>query len=114
LIDQSYSGGSAARERIVEVVDGEANVVDAGPPRVQKLGDRSARVPRLEKLDERLTGREPSDRRAVGVIEWNDGESEHVAVERYGIGERTNGDPDVGDTGSHAVIIYEGETCRTL
>lgn len=114
LIDQPDSGGPAARERIVEVVDGEANVVDSWPPRVQKLGDRSARFPRLEELDERLASREPDDRRAVGIIERNDGESEDVAVERYGIGESTNGDPDMGDTGGHAVIIYEDETCRTL
>ena len=95
LIDQPDSGGPTARERIVEVVDGEANVMDSWPPRVQKLGDRSARFPRFEELDERLAGREPDDRRAVGVIERNDGESEHVAVERHGVGERANSDPDM-------------------
>jgi hypothetical protein len=95
LIDQPDSGGPAARERIVEVVDGEANVMDSWPPRVQKLGDRSARFPRFEKLDERLAGREPDDRRTVGVIERNDGESENVAVEWHGVGERTNSDPDM-------------------
>ena len=114
LIDQPNSGGPAARERIVEVVDGEANVMDPRPPRVQKLGDRSARFPRLEELNERLTGREPDDRRAVGVIERNDGESEDVAIERYGIGKSANGNADVGDTRSHAVIIYEGVICRML
>jgi hypothetical protein len=117
LVDQADAGGTAARERGVDVVDSEANVMDSWPPRVQKLGDRSARFPRFEELDERLAGRESDDGRAVGVIEWNDGESEYVAVKRNGVGERADGDADMGNTGSHAVIIYEiyeGETCRTL
>ena len=51
----------------------------------------------LEQLDEGVTGGKAGDARTIGVVEWNLGEAEEVAVEGKDLVECAHGDPDVGD-----------------
>ncbi len=54
LVDEADAGGPAARERAFEIVDGEADVMDPGPPARDEAPDRRVGRRRLEQLDERL------------------------------------------------------------
>jgi hypothetical protein len=61
----------------------------------------------LEQLDEGVPGSESGDAGAIGVVELDFGETEHVAVEGQDLVERAHGDANVGDargtagTGGH-------------
>ena len=97
FIDQSKAGLAAPRERTVEIVDREADVMDAGATFGDELADGGVRMLGLEQLDEGVTGRKAGDVRTIGVVERHDGEAEQIAVERKDLVERTHGDSDVGD-----------------
>ena len=104
LVDQHDTRLAAARERRVEVVDGETEVMDAGSPLLEELRDRRARVLRFEQFDEGATGGEAGYAGAVAVFERRVGEAEHVAVEGDQGIDALHGDADVGDAGwSHDV-----------
>ena len=97
LVDQSKASVAATREGTVEIVDCEADVVDAWAAFGDELADGRVRVLGLEQLDERVTRGKAGDVRAVGVVERDVGEAEQIAVEGKDLVERTHGDPDVGD-----------------
>lgn len=97
LVDQSNTGRAAALEGTVEVVDREADMMDAGTALGDELADGRLGVVGLEELDERLAGREPRDPGAIGIVELHFGKSKDVAVEREHVVERADGDPHVGD-----------------
>ena len=97
LVDEANAGGTAARERTVEIVDGEADVMDSGAAFGDELADGSVRPLGLEQLDEGVTRSESGDPRAVGVVEGDVGEIEQIAVEGKDLVERTHGDADVSD-----------------
>jgi hypothetical protein len=105
LVDQPDTGGPAALERTVEVVDGEADVVNARSPLGDELADGLLGIVGLEELDERLAGGEPGDACAIGIVELDFGQAEHVAVEGEDPVERTDGDPHVGDASSTAGCV---------
>ena len=83
LVDQSKASLAAPCEGTVEVVDREADVMDARTAFGDELADGRVRVLGLEQLDECVT-------------RGNAGEQ--VAVEWQDLVERTHGDADVGDT----------------
>ena len=62
---------------------------------LQEPRDRGFRVSGLQKLHQRLARAEPDNVSAVGVIEVDLGQSEHVAKKRQALGEGLDGDPDV-------------------
>ena len=80
VIDQSDTCTTTPFQCTVQVIDGEADVVNAGTA----LGDelRNGRIGGvgLQKLDKRVTRAESGDAGAIGVIELSFGESEQVAV----------------------------------
>ena len=102
FVDQPNAGGPAARERTVQVVDGEADVMDAGASFGDELADGRLGVLGLEKLHESLTGGEAGDARTIGIVELDLGETEQVAVEGENLVERAHGDANVGDARSTA------------
>ena len=102
LVDEANAVRAAAIERRVEIVDGEANMVNARPALRDELPDRRIRRFGLQKLDERLAGREARDLCAVRVIERDLGQPEDISVERNAIVEAANRDPDVGDSSAAA------------
>src|ERR1019366_5167735 len=118
LVDQRDTGLTAARERRVEVVDGETDVMDAGSPLFEELRDRRARVLRFEEFNECAAGDEAGNAGAVAVAERRVGQTEHVAVEGHQRIDALHGDADVGDAGwSHAVKVSDSLTvgeCSTM
>ena len=80
LVDQPQSGCSAARKRPVQVVHGEAHVMDAGAALGYELPDW--RVFRLgfEQLYQRFSSSDTRDGGAVGVVQRNFGHPEDITV----------------------------------
>jgi hypothetical protein len=109
LVDEADAGGAAALEGVVEVVDRETDVMDAGPAAGDELSDRALGGLALEELDERVTGGEARDAGAVGVIERDLGKAEDVAVEWQDLVERAYGDPYVCDARGAARNVSHGE-----
>ena len=105
LVDQSNTRSTAALERTVEVVDGEADVMDAGTTFGDELADGRIRMVGLEQLDERFAGDEARDAGTVGVVEADFREAEQVAVEGENLVERAHGDPHVGDASCTAGYV---------
>ena len=105
LVDQPNSRGAATLQGGVEIVDGEADVMDTGTTFGDELADGRVWIFRLEQLDERFTGGETSDTGTVGVVQLDFGKSEQVAVEGENIVERAHGDPHVGDASCTAGCV---------
>ena len=82
FIDQPKAGRAATRERTVEIVDCEADVMDAGAAFGDELADGCVRMLGLEQFHEGVTGCEAGDARSVGVVERDVAEIEQIAVER--------------------------------
>ena len=80
-VDHDDSGGTASLQGIVEVVDGEAKVVNSSAALLDELGDRRSGGGGLEHLDERVTGGVARDARPVGVGERYLGQAEDVVQE---------------------------------
>ena len=106
VVDEPDAGGAAALERRVQVVHDEADVMDAGTAPRHEPTNRRIRRLGLEQLDERITGREPDNGGAIGVLERHFGQAEHIAVERKCLLQRAHGDADVRDAG--AAGAWEG------
>ena len=97
LVDEADTRGAAAIEGTVEVVDGEADVMDAWATFGDELADRRVGMFGLEQLDEGITGREAGDPGTIGIVERHLGKAEEIAVEGKYLVECAHGDPDVGD-----------------
>ena len=102
LVDEPETCRPASRERTVQVVDGEADVMDAGAAFGDELADGGFGVQGLEQLDEGVAGIETSDASTVGVVERDLGETEQIAVEGKNLVERAHGDSNVGDASGTA------------
>jgi hypothetical protein len=107
LVDELKSGLLASREGSVQIVHGEADVMDAGAAFGQELSDRGCGLVWLEEFDERLTGDEAGDVRTVGVVERDLSETQQVAVEREDRLERFDGDANVSNA-CPAVLLFGG------
>jgi hypothetical protein len=100
LVDEPYARRSAPLESGIEVVDGEADVVNSrAAPSDESPDGRLGRL-RFEQLDEGFSGTQASDPRAVGIVERHRGEIEDVAVEWQDLVEQVHRDADVRDAGA--------------
>jgi hypothetical protein len=97
FVDEANAGGATALEGSAEVVDEEADVMDAGPASLHEAVDGGARLPGLEKLDQRLARPVAGDRGAVRIVEGYFGEAEDVAIKVMELVEGANGNAHVGD-----------------
>lgn len=104
LIHQDDARVAATREGAVEVVDGKAQVMDAGAALVDELGDRGSGLGGLEEFDQRAAGGKARDPGAVGIGEGDLREPEEVLEEGPEGRGRLHGEPDVGDAGTAAGI----------
>lgn len=100
FVDEPDAGGSASTERAFDVVDGEADVVNARSAFGDELADWGVVRACLEQLDQGVAGREARDVRAIGVVEGNVGKLEDVAVEGQDCVEVGDGYADVSDAGA--------------
>ena len=96
LVYEADSGPAAALQRRVEIVDGKADVMDAGPPLRHESRDRRGGVVRLKKLYQRLSGAEAHDGRPIGIVENNFCQSQHVPEKGEALGEGLNRDANMG------------------
>ncbi len=96
VIDDLDAGAPAALEHCVQVVDREADVMDARSAFGYKARDWRCRVSRLEKLNEWLAGAQANDARAVRIIEGNLAQTQYIPKKREALGESLDRDSNVG------------------
>ena len=99
FVDEADASGLAARERAVEIVNCEADVVNAGSSFGDELADWCLGGVGLEELDERLAGLHSGDAGPVGVVERDLGHTEDVAVEGKDLIKCLHGNAHVSDSG---------------
>ena len=80
-VDQAKSSVAAFLQRAVQVIDGEADVVDSRSTLFQELSDRRVGFIRFEELDERLPCLEAIDPGPVAISQLSLGHSEDIAIE---------------------------------
>ena len=78
-IDRRKTCGAAARQHVVEIVDGEAQVVDAWATLLDELGDRRSVGRGLKQFHHRFTGSVSCDACSIGIGKRDVGKSEDVA-----------------------------------
>ncbi len=105
LVDEADPSGATACERPLEIVDVEADVMDAWATLGDELADGRLRGFPLEKFNERFAGDESRDAGSVGIIEWSLRHAEHVAVKWQDLLERTHRHTYVCDSRSAAGSI---------
>jgi hypothetical protein len=71
LIYELDSGAAATLHRGLEIVHGEADVVNARPSVRQEFPDWRGGIASLQKLDQRLTRGEADDAGPIGIVEGN-------------------------------------------
>jgi hypothetical protein len=98
LVDQPKPDGPAARKYGIEVINGKADVMEPRTTLLEEPADRAIGSARLEQFDERVTGCYGSDGRAVGIVERDFGQPQHVTIERQRLGKPADGNADMSDT----------------
>lgn len=106
VINKADAAGPTSVQRRLQVLDNEADVVDARATALHEPSHGRVRRGGFEELDERITGGETDDGRAVGVVEWHLGESEDIAVKGQGIAERAHSDANMRDARAAADVIF--------
>jgi hypothetical protein len=99
FVDEADACGFATRERAVEIVNREANVVNAGTSFGDELADWRLGGVGLEELNERLAGLHSGNAGAVGIVKRDLRHAEDVAVEGKDLIKCLHGDAHVGDAG---------------
>ena len=99
-IDQPDTGGPAFLESPVEIVNREADVMDAGAASLDKSAHRSVGVLRLEELHQGFTCLERNYPRAVGIRDFSLFQSEYVPVEWQRCIDGGQCDANMRDSGS--------------
>ena len=100
LVDEPDAGGAAARQGGVQILDGEADVMDAGAALREEPGDGRVRGLGLEQLDERVAGLESGNAGTIRIIEPHLGHAEDIPVERQERVEGMHRDSNVRDAGA--------------
>jgi len=100
LVDQSDTSLATAGERVVQIGDGEADVMNAGPAPLEKFRDRRVARKRLEQLDELRAGSETCNASTIGIVERVFLEAEQVTIEVKHLVDRAHGDSNVRDARS--------------
>lgn len=100
LVNETDAGLATAVQRVVQVVHGEADVMDSGPAPCDEARDwRFGRLG-LQQFDQWFTGGQSHDSCSVGVIQWQLRHAEDVTVEREDGFQVGDGQPDVGKPGA--------------
>ena len=100
VIDQSKACTATPIQCSVQIIDGEANVVNAGPAFGDELADGRFRGFGLEELHKRVARAETGDPGSLGIVQRLFGQAEKVAIERQDSLERFDGNSDVRDSGA--------------
>lgn len=81
LVDQSNTGLAAAFKHVVQVVDGKANVMYAGPALGDEFSNRRIVCICLKEFHERFATGHPCDACTIGIVEWYLGHLQNIAQE---------------------------------
>jgi hypothetical protein len=100
VIDQLDSPRSATGERVVQIGDGEADVMDAWAATVDEPRDRRIGCAGLEQFDERVSGGEAGDVSSVGIFERMLIETQEISIEGKQLVDRAHGNSNVRDARS--------------
>ena len=100
LVDEANAGCATSVESSVEVVDGEANMVNTGATFGDIAPNRRFRGFSFEQFNERFASGKAGNRCTVGVVERHFWQIEYVAIERQDLFEGPHRDSDVCDAGS--------------
>lgn len=95
LVDETVSCGAAGLEGRIEVGDSIAHVMDAGTATLEELCDRGARLAGSQQLDVSIPELQGDDPGPVDILSRTRLEAEHGTIEREGLVEVGDGDPDV-------------------
>ena len=104
IVNECHTGRTTLREGRVEVVDREAHMVDSRTALLDEARDWGIGMLGFQQFDEGITGCQATDPRAVTVAEGDLWETEHVAKERQGIAQGSNGEAEVGDAGGAGLV----------
>jgi len=96
LIDELNARRSAARQHRIQIVDREADVMDARSALFHEARDWRCRVVGLQELHQRLSRAEPHYARPVSIVESDLGQPQYVPEERKARGEGLYRDSNVG------------------
>jgi hypothetical protein len=99
FVHQPVTEVPATGQRLVEIGDAIADVVDTGPTTGEKPGDRRVGFDGLEELDVCAPEREAHDRSSVGGLSGPGLEAKDVAIEHSSLGHAGDGHSDVGQAG---------------
>ena len=97
FVDETDGRRATAREGRVQIVDDEADVMNARTSFSDELSDWRVRRVGLEQLDECVAGGKSGDARSIGIVERHVGQLQDVAIERKQLVEPAHGDADMGD-----------------
>ena len=98
VVNQPSPRGAAALEGCVQIIHGEANVMDGGASPGDEPPDRRIRLLRLEQLDNRASSVQSGYPRAVGVGQIDLRQPQNLPVERENFGDGAHRNPDMGDS----------------
>ncbi len=98
VVNQSSPRGAAALERCVQIIHGEANVMNGGASPGDEPPDWRIRLLRLEQLDNRASSVQSGYPRAVGVGQIDLRQPKNFPVERENFGDGAHRNPDMGDS----------------
>jgi len=100
LVDELDAMRLTTGEGAVEILNREANVMDAGAALPEELPNGGFGLVWFQQFDQRFPGDESHDARTIGVIERGLGHAEDIAVEGDDRREGFDGDAEMGDAGS--------------
>ncbi len=96
LVDELNPRGPAPLQHGVQIVDREADVMNPRAPFGDEARDWGIGIIGFQKLYQGLARAEPDDVRAVGIVQSDFGQPQHVPEERQAPGEGLDRDSDVG------------------
>jgi hypothetical protein len=100
FVDEAHPVRRAPAQCVVDIFNGETDVMDSGPSAGDELADGGVGRAGLQEFDQGFAGGEAGDVCAIGVVERHFDHAEDVTVEGQELVERCDGESDVGDTGA--------------
>ena len=98
VVNQPDARSAATLQSCVQIVHGEADMVDRGASLRDKSSDRRIRRLGLQQLHYRPSGVQSDDSRSVRVGQIDVRQSQYFPVERQNLGDGAHGNPDMGDS----------------
>lgn len=102
FVYEPHAGRAAALEGLIQVIHGEAHVMNARAALCHEFRDGRIRRFALQQLHEGFPGRVALNTRSVGIVHRSVWQAEHVAIERDALVQRADSDSNVRDGSSTA------------